>query len=228
LTGYLRVESNYQLVLDNLLDLTHASYIHVATVGLKAEEWIGETKMDYEFSVKGGVINSDYVFRNSPPTPLLALFNDMPVGDIYAPMALYPASTLILDMGMTAPGQPKAEGVFMPSAHFIVPETETSCHYFYAISRSTKLNDDGITQAMGKLVRSAFVDEDAPMIQDVQGEMGDAEFFSLRPVLLKGDVAAVQARRILTQLIQKENASGLKVGELEGAARASEEVARVE
>jgi phenylpropionate dioxygenase-like ring-hydroxylating dioxygenase large terminal subunit len=228
LTGYLRIESNYQLVLDNLLDLTHAAFIHTATVGVKAEEWIGESKMEYDFKVKDGVIHSDYVFRNSPPTPLFALFSGMKVGDIYSPMALYPASTLILDLAMVKPGQSLAEGALMPSAHFIVPETESSCHYFYAISRNMKLDDAGITEKMGALVRKAFVEEDAPIISEVQSVMGDAEFFSLRPVLLKGDIAAVQARRLLTQLIEKENAAGLRAGELQRAHDASREVERVQ
>jgi phenylpropionate dioxygenase-like ring-hydroxylating dioxygenase large terminal subunit len=228
LTGYLRMESNYQLVLDNLLDLTHAAFIHVGTVGVKAEDWIGDSKMEHDFSVKDGVIHSDYIFRNSPPTPLFALFSGMKVGDIYSPMALYPASTLILDLKMVEPGQALADGAQMPSAHFIVPETETSCHYFYAISRNLKLEDDKITADMGELVRRAFVEEDAPIISEVQSVMGDAEFFSLRPVLLKGDIAAVQARRVLTQLIQKENTAGLKIGEFERARQAGEEVERVQ
>jgi len=207
LTGYLRMESNYQLVIDNLLDLTHAAYIHVNTVGVKADEWIGEARMEYNFNVDGDVINSDYIFRNSPPTPLFALFNDMRVGDIYTPMALHPASTLILDMTMTPLGKAKKDGVHMPSAHFIVPETEKSCHYFYAISRSIKLYDDAITAAMGDIVRRAFADEDAPIIRDIQTAMGDEDFFALKPVILETDIAAVQARRVLAKMIRREQGS---------------------
>ena len=212
LTGHLRIEANYQLVIDNLLDLTHAAYIHVDTLGVKADEWIGETRMDYEFKVHGDVINSDYVFRNSPPTPMLALFNDMKVGDIYTPMALYPASTLILDMTMTDPGMPKSGGVHMPSAHFLVPETEKSCHYFYAISRSIRLEDEAITTAMGDLIRHAFVSEDAPIIRDCQIAMGDREFFSMKPVILETDVAAIQARRVLAKMMRRER-DGVPSGE---------------
>lgn len=204
LTGYLRMEANYQLVIDNLLDLTHSAYIHTGTVGVSSDEWIGETKMDYDFFVDGDVINSNYVFRNSPPTPLLALFTDKKVGDIHVPMALHPASSLILDLTMSDCGQPKDSGVHMPSAHFLVPETETSCHYFYAISRSERLDDDAITAAMGEIVLRAFAEEDAPMIRDCQAVMGDADFFSLRPVILETDIAAVQARRVLAKMVREE------------------------
>ncbi len=207
LTGHLKIESHYQLVIDNLLDLTHAAYIHVNTVGVKADDWIGETRMEYDFHVDGEVINSDYVFRNSPPTPLLALFTDMAVGDVHVPMALYPASSMILDLSMSQVGQPKSEGVHMPSAHFIVPESDKSCHYFYAISRSIKLDDDSITAAMGDIVRRAFVEEDAPVIRDCQKAMGDDEFFSLKPLILETDVAAVQARRMLAKMIRQEQSA---------------------
>lgn len=203
-TGYLRINANYQLVIDNLLDLTHSAYIHVNTVGVSADDWIGETKMEYNFHTDGRVINSDYIFRNSPPTPLFALFAGKDVGDVHVPMALHPASSLILDLTMTDLGQPKNEGVHMPSAHLLAPETESTCHYFYAISRSEKLGDDKITAAMGEIVRRAFVDEDAPMIQDVQGVMGDRDFFRMQPLILETDKAAVYARRTLAKLIRQE------------------------
>ena len=211
LTGYLKMDANYQLVIDNLLDLTHSAYIHTTTVGVSADKWIGETKMEYNFSADENTINSDYIFRNSPPTPLFALFSDLEVGDIHSPMALHLASSLILDLSMTEPGQAKDEGYHMPSAHLLVPETEHSCHYFYAISRNAKLDDDSITEKMGEIVRRAFQQEDAPMIRDCNETMGDSEFFSLKPLILETDKAAVQARRVLAKRIREEQRAPEKI-----------------
>ncbi|MBL4895069.1 MAG: aromatic ring-hydroxylating dioxygenase subunit alpha [Emcibacter sp.] len=204
LTGYLRIEANYQLVIDNLMDLTHAAYLHPTTVGQSPDAWIGDMKMEHKCFVEGDILTSDYVFFNSPPTPLLELFTDIEVGDIYTPMILYPASTMILDMYMTTPKGAKSEGVAMPSCHFLVPESDNSCHYFYAISRNVKLDDDEITAAMGALVGRAFIDEDALIIKKCQEAMGNADFFDLKPVILETDIAAVRARRMLQKMINAE------------------------
>ena len=38
-TGELHYDANYQLIHDNLLDLTHLSYVHEHTLGRKSSEW---------------------------------------------------------------------------------------------------------------------------------------------------------------------------------------------
>jgi len=57
-----------------------------------------------------------------------------------------------------------------------------------------------------ELLRQPFETEDKPIIEAVARAMGDAEFWSLKPVLLRGDEAAVRARRILAQRIAAEQA----------------------
>lgn len=46
--------------------------------------------------------------------------------------------------------------------------------------------------------------EDFPMLQGIQEQMGDAEFWSLKPALLAVDAGAVMARRHLAGLIALE------------------------
>lgn len=202
-TGYLHIEADYQLVLDNLLDLTHATYLHPNTVGVSEAARKGR-KTEYKFSVDKGVIISDYFVQNSPPTPLFRLWTNRENGDIYSPISLHLPSNLILELTMTDHGAPKETGSQMPSAHFIVPETASSCHYFYAMGRNEKLNDESISRAMAEIVRRAFVDEDEPMVRAVQQAMGGREFFALEPAILESDVAGITARRTLAKLIREE------------------------
>lgn len=203
ITGYLRVNADYQLVIDNLLDLTHSTYIHPTTVGLDEELSVG-ARMGYDFKTEGNTVHSNYTFLNSPPTALFKPFFSEPVGDIYAFMRWEPASSLILDISMTLPGEPKGTGVVMPSAHLIVPETSGTCHYFYALSRNVELDDHEKTAVMGEMTRYAFVEEDEPVVQDCFKMMDGQEFFSLEPAILETDVAGIQARRILNKLISAE------------------------
>src|SRR3546814_12392624 len=92
----------------------------------------------------------------------------------------------------------------MPSAHFLVPESETSTHYFYALSRNGRLNDDDLSKRMAEIIRRAFIDEDEPMIRAVEDVMDGREFFSMRPVILETDASGIMARRMLAKMIREE------------------------
>jgi hypothetical protein len=94
----------------------------------------------------------------------------------------------------------------MPSLRFLTPETETSTHYFSAVARNRVLGDANENERMRSNSVQAFVEEDEPMVRACQDMMGTVDLFSLRPVILKTDLAAVQARRILAKLIKAEHA----------------------
>lgn len=208
-TGYLHIKANYQLVVDNLLDLTHAAYLHPTTVGVGDEAAIGR-KRKSKFGIVDGTIVSDYQIADSPPTPLFALWSDRKRGDIRSPISLHLPSNLILDLAMADCGEAPESGSRMPSAHFLVPETETSTHYFYALSRNDRLNDDLLSEKMAAIVRRAFVDEDEPMIRAVERIMDGRDFFSMRPVILETDASGIMARRMLAKLIREEQGEAQK------------------
>jgi phenylpropionate dioxygenase-like ring-hydroxylating dioxygenase large terminal subunit len=203
ITGYLRIKADYQLVIDNLLDLTHGTYLHPHTLGVDPEHSLG-AELKYDFRTEGTTVHSNYTFLNSPPTALFKLFFPEPTGDIYAFMRWEPAGSLILDISTTTTGQPKGTGVLMPSAHLIVPEGPDSCHYFFALSRNVEHDDQDKTAAMAEIARFAFVEEDEPVIHDCFRMMRGQEFFGLEPAILETDIAGIQARRILQKLISKE------------------------
>ena len=204
-TNYLHLDVDYQLVLDNLLDLTHSTYIHAGTVGAPRKETAnGKDERDYQFYVEGNVVHSDALRRNTPPAPIFAMFQDRTQCDIYAPAALTLPSTLVLDMHTTTAGASKSEGTRLPSAHFITPATETTCHYFYAFFRNERIDDVTVTERMHALVRKAFVDEDAPMIRQCRDRMSQTDLFALKPVILETDAAAVYTRRALAKMVREE------------------------
>ncbi|KQX18593.1 hypothetical protein ASD39_19240 [Sphingomonas sp. Root50] len=205
-SGYLHINSNYQLVIDNLLDLTHAAYLHPNSVGVDPK-LRGDRKLKYKFSVEDGVITSDYSVEGTPPSPLLRLWTDREIGDIYSPISLHLPSNLVLDLSMTDRGMARGTGSRMPSVHLIVPETETSCHYFYALSRNGRLDDPALSESMANIIRQAFVDEDEPMIRAVHDAMRGRDFFALEPAILETDAAGLTARRALAKLIKQEQAA---------------------
>lgn len=74
----------------------------------------------------------------------------------------------------------------LPLLHLFTPIDEQTTHYFFA------------------LARTAFEQEDEPMIAACQAQMGTTDLCSLKPVLLSTDVGTMKARRRLDALIQQE------------------------
>lgn len=199
--GYLNVAAHYQLVIDNLLDLTHPAILHKG--GLSSEEYTGEN-MQHRFRQEGTTIHSDYTFANVNASPGLApLWGDRRA-DVRAFMTLYAPTNLILDFRMNEVNGPMDEGVFLPTLHLLVPENEERTHYFYAMGRNVAVDNEELSAITAKMARHAFEMEDEPMIRGCQEMMGTTDLFALKPVLLKTDVAAVRARILLDRLIAQE------------------------
>lgn len=77
-------------------------------------------------------------------------------------------------------------------------------HYFYCNVRRFLLEDRSFDEGFRALVDRAFGQEDKPMLEAQQSRMGTDDLWSLKPLLLSIDNAAVLARRRLQALIQAE------------------------
>ena len=119
-------------------------------------------------------------------------------------MTLYTPTNLVLDFRMNEVNGPIDQGVFLPTLHLLVPESEERTHYFYAMGRNVEVDNEELSAITAKMARNAFENEDEPMIVACQEMMGTTDLFSLKPVLLKSDVAAVRARLLMDKLIAQE------------------------
>jgi Vanillate O-demethylase oxygenase C-terminal domain len=75
------------------------------------------------------------------------------------------------------------------------------------VSRTYRADDDHLTKAISEGFQATFEFEDKPIIAAQHDLMGGADFWSLKPVLLEGDIAGVRARRILARLIAGEQSA---------------------
>lgn len=83
----------------------------------------------------------------------------------------------------------------------ITPETETSCHYFWAISRDYGIHDKSLNELGFKATSTAFR-EDKGMIEKQQ-RIIDREP-NAATIDLIGDSGGLQARRIIERLVAEE------------------------
>jgi phenylpropionate dioxygenase-like ring-hydroxylating dioxygenase large terminal subunit len=207
--GYLYVKSNYQLISDNLLDLTHGQYLHpmftnsAGPPAFQPYDDPDQTTVWAKFDRKSQYPNKYLQFLGYPADKL---------GDHRNYMRWNAPAVMLLDVGMTSVGGRHEDGISIPTAHLLTPETEFTTHYFWAMARNFRLEDKPFSEQMLKIGTDIFNNEDKPMIEAQQRTMGDVtDLLSLRPVLLATDGPSVRARRIVLRLLEEEETANLRV-----------------
>jgi phenylpropionate dioxygenase-like ring-hydroxylating dioxygenase large terminal subunit len=205
--GYLHVKASYQLVIDNLLDLTHAPYVHpaFATDGMTPEQ-INRASVSEVIEDERSVLAKRTRVNLPPNRPTREIYRVTEERvDARLNMRWFAPALIHFDSGATPTGRPASEGLCLPAAHAITPETELTCHYWFAQARNRLIDDGQVSRAVLGLLDTAFREQDAPMIEAQQRALGaTSDLMSLKPVLLATDSAPVRARRKLAQLIEAE------------------------
>lgn len=201
-TGYLHVQGNYQLVADNLLDLTHVEFMHPF---LADPSETGKT--DVSCFQDGEQIVSRYWQKDSSRSPLVsALWADAPerVSMLVEIRWVAPANLFQGNFFDEARPEPGDGQLLVPFCHLITPETLTTSHYFWAGGRNMKKDDPAVSAGFDHAISSTFRNEDEPMIADIQRRIGTHDLLELKPLLLSIDKSAVLARRRVATLIASE------------------------
>jgi phenylpropionate dioxygenase-like ring-hydroxylating dioxygenase large terminal subunit len=189
---------NYELIIDNLLDLSHAQFVHPTTLGNDTMA-TAETKTWQD----GDTVYSNRMNINGPAPALFTAsgaVDDGAIVDYWNDMRWDAPGAYYLEVGVTPTGEDRAKGAYFGSAHMLTPVDEHRTVYRYILFRTFARDNDAVTEGIEALVKTAFTCEDEPILAAVQARMAGRAFWSLNPVLLKGDKAAVLARRTLERL----------------------------
>jgi vanillate monooxygenase len=206
--GLYHVQADYRLMIDNLMDLTHETYVHATSIGQpEIDETPCETRVDGD-----QVITQRFMEGiQAPPFWQMAmrangLDPQAPV-DRWQICRFTPPSHIMIDVGVAlagqggfhAPAQAKAYSVVVD---FITPETETSHWYHWGMARNFKPEDpaltDSIRQGQGKIFS-----EDMQMLQQQQENI--LRWPERKLLMLGIDAGGVQSRRIIDRLLAQEN-----------------------
>lgn len=201
ISGYTQVNAHYELVTDNLMDLSHVEFLHpfLAPEGYAASLICLAQQRDNR-------VSSMHEMPDQPNTPLFALVlgDDVKRIDGYARTDWEAPANMYLEIGATSRDVDAGRRVIMPQVHLLTPETETRTHYFWAISRDVNCENAQLDHMLLAGIDNAFRNEDEPMLQAVASRMRNQPLFSLSPAILPMDEAAVRARRILANRIDAE------------------------
>lgn len=208
--GLYHIKCDYRLMIDNLMDLTHETYVHASSIGQKEiDEAPVTTKVDGE-----SIVTSRFMDNVMAP-PFWAsalrandLADDIPV-DRWQICRFNLPSHIMIEVGVAhagkggylAPKECKASSIVVD---FITPESDHSIWYFWGMARDFKPQDSELTNSI-RNGQGAIFAEDLDVLERQQ------ENLLRHPdrTLLKLDIDAggVRARRMIERAIKQERAS---------------------
>jgi len=201
--GMIEMSANYQLITDNLLDLTHADFVHKGILSTPA---IPRSRL--ETIQKGTTVYANRWMPNDEIQPAHAHIwaGHVPgeTCDQWAYMRWDAPGHMLLDVGVTKVGAPRTEGVFVYGTDILTPKNATTTYYFWGVTRSYRVDDPAAGEEWKGFVNVAFGTQDKPMLEAQQQALGVRNIDDLGPVLLPCDAGAVRARRVLASLIKEQ------------------------
>lgn len=202
--GYLCGSGHYQLFVDNILDLSHTDFLHPTTLGGGS---ITRTRAKVA-QRDDGIIAIHWHSFDEVPVPLIA--PRLPPGvdrvDAWTEVEWSAPGVMRLVSGAVPAGTPREAGGNVFNVHILTPETRSTSHYFFASTRDYAVDDAALNEMTRQVRERIFSTEDEPMIAAQQARIGDRDFWSLKPALLRIDEGAVLVRRRMEALIAAERA----------------------
>lgn len=199
------IKANYELIIDNLLDLSHTSFLHEGILG-NADT----VESDITVELDGDdVVVGRHAGNATPPGLFATQWPTAPARvDKFTRMRWMAPSTMRLVTGICNPGADPATGTGYHAIHMLTPETDRTTHYFFtAVRFNVKTTDDALNRQIQDKIsttrRFAFEEQDAPVIEAQQAII-DAATTPVDPVVLAIDVGPVRYKRILQKMIEAE------------------------
>lgn len=205
--GYLMIKASYELIVNNLLDLSHVVYLHAGVLGSP-----GIVQSDVEVRTDGDVVRVSR-FAKDVETPgmfkIMAPEGELDRGDSFTSIAWYAPSNLLLKTGSCKTGHPQESGTGYLAIHLLTPETDRTTHYRFSAVRWNVLTqgdelNESIRLKIAELRLFAFAEQDGPVVEAQQRRIDESETV-LKPVLLTIDAGTVRCKRILDGLLSQDS-----------------------
>ncbi len=196
---YNYLEGNYILMQENLCDLSHLPFLHADTFKFPKEYTAAPIKVER---------NGDRVtfYREMEDWNLLKPF--------FHPGLDFGNQKVIYRSGgeYMSPATNKGYGLLYPIdetgneqapvghyvSHYVTPESEKSCHYFWYVARNYALDDQDYSKKQGNMVQQGF-EEDLVAVNLLQN-MLENDQHDYKEIGIKADKPGVIMRKIIKEL----------------------------
>jgi phenylpropionate dioxygenase-like ring-hydroxylating dioxygenase large terminal subunit len=200
---YHLVEGRYQLLNDNLLDLSHLAYLHQSRLGMEEVA----TQQD-EVTCGDAWVRSRRMILDAAPAPVTRerhgdIRVDFLIDFTFHAPALHVGANLAWK---TSPAGPCEGELLMNNTvyHAVTPATRHSAHYFFARTAIHPADTDN--QQAAKAAIGHVIDEDIFATREIERLIGKME--RPRDLLTRGDQAVTRGRLILQKMMMREREAG--------------------
>jgi phenylpropionate dioxygenase-like ring-hydroxylating dioxygenase large terminal subunit len=190
-----RVQCDYRLLVDNLMDLSHETYVHPGSIG---QEEITSAPIETRLEGREVVVERWMKGIDAPPFWRTFLRKDGLVDRWQVCRFQLPAAIAIevgvAPVGTGAPEGDRSQGVEGVVVNFMSPESATSCWYYWGMARKFDVRDAGLSERMRQAQAGVFA-EDVTVLEAQQ------KAIDMRPdtrlVTLAIDAGGAHARRLI-------------------------------
>ncbi len=203
--NYFHIKGRAQLLIDNLMDLTHLPYVHHHVPGgeaMKAPQIVDEER-DISYRVSRYAKSPFTPFHAhvfGPHTKFEGLSDFLALSDYYGPEFIRTSLPITIKLDN---GQPVPEGLgSLFILHGITPETENTTHYFGFSTRNFRLGDaslDKMQQESDIKIRA----QDVIAIEDVERRL-EVSAALQREFLVRSDRPAIKVRKMIEAMLVQE------------------------
>ncbi|MFT3941414.1 Rieske 2Fe-2S domain-containing protein [Rhodopseudomonas sp.] len=202
---------DWRLVVDNLMDLTHETYVHGSSIGNEA---VAEAPFDVTHGDRTVTVTR-WMHGIEPPPFWAAQLGKPGLVDRWQIIRFEAPGTVTIDVGVApagtgAPEGDRSQGVNGFVLNTMTPETDTTCNYFWAFVRNYKLGDQRLTTEIREGVSGIFR-EDEIILEAQQRAMlenPDRVFYNLNI-----DAGAMWSRKLIDRMVAQEKAPKLQAAE---------------
>jgi phenylpropionate dioxygenase-like ring-hydroxylating dioxygenase large terminal subunit len=208
------LKCDYRLVIDNLMDLTHETYVHAGSIG---DEAITSAPFDVTHTDRTATVTRWMINIEPPPFWAKQLGRPGEHVDRWQIIYFQAPSTVVGDVGVAvtgtgAPQGDRSQGVNGAFLAAITPESDTTCHYFWNFVRTFRTDDEQLTRDINK----AHVNE-GKGVYDQDHVVLEAQQIAIdrNPRMpfynLNIDAGALWARKLIDRMLDEEHGQPVPV-----------------
>jgi vanillate O-demethylase monooxygenase subunit len=194
--------ARYELLVDNLLDLSHETYLHGGYIGTPE---VASTPIVTEVDAERDVIHVSrhmadaecpaFYAKSTGLTGRITRWQDIE----YHPPCLYLLHSRIAPVGVLPNGDGTDPDAFhVEVVYAITPETEHSTHDFWAVARDFALDDTGVSDFLADSNRTVVLQDVAAL--DILERYIATEADGYQELSVNIDTGGLAARRILRRM----------------------------
>jgi phenylpropionate dioxygenase-like ring-hydroxylating dioxygenase large terminal subunit len=196
---------DYRLVIDNLMDLTHETFVHTTSIGHRA---IVETQPTTTHDDRAVTVTRWMMDIDAPPFWRAQLARPGNV-DRWQIIRFEAPATIVLDVGVALTGTgaregDRSQGVNNRVLNTITPATDATCMYFWSLLRNYRLLDQSLTTQL-RQANARIFEEDRVVVEAQQRSIDAARERSMHSLNI--DAGSVWARRQIEQMVEREFAA---------------------